>query len=378
MATAVVAAGATPSQADQSPAGCSSNSLALTVTKDKTLVRNGDTARYTVTVANDAGAACDLTSATVTLTLPAADGTPAGAEVTLASNADYPAGTAPLVLGTVPYKVAVNPGVTDAVVKARATGTLHDAPSDHAADISKTLGTTVSQPHVTLSKAATPPAGEAPVAVTYTYTLTNDSSTAVPVSGATVSDDRCSPVAFTGGDADGNARLDVGEAWTFACSHTFDTGGTFTNVATATATSTVDGLPVAVDPAQSTVTVAPPPRSEVLGHELPSTHSPHAHAGAACISVPPRLSLRARELAVVRVRVVEQQGRSPENALVRISGPGFARRATTDGQGAVVFRVRPRRSGTVVIQSDRCSGADRIPVRAARSVISRRVPRTTG
>src|SRR3712207_4234076 len=109
----VGALGATPASADQSPPGCDSNSLALTPTRDRTLVRNGEVTRYTVAVANNAGNACNLTNVTVTLTLPAPNGTPTGQTVTLASNVDYPAGTAPIVLGTVPYTVALNPGVTD-------------------------------------------------------------------------------------------------------------------------------------------------------------------------------------------------------------------------------------------------------------------------
>jgi len=45
--------GAAPAGADQIPPGCDSNSLTLTVTKDRTLVRNGDVSTYTVAVAND-------------------------------------------------------------------------------------------------------------------------------------------------------------------------------------------------------------------------------------------------------------------------------------------------------------------------------------
>ncbi len=64
-----------------------------------------------------------------TLTLPAANGTPTGQVVTLASSANFPAGAAPRVIGTVPYRVAVDPGVTDIVAEARTSGTLHDARS---------------------------------------------------------------------------------------------------------------------------------------------------------------------------------------------------------------------------------------------------------
>ena len=79
--------------AHQSPPGCDANWLDLTLTKDRTFIRNGDTSTYTVQIANDAGNACDMTDATVSLTLPVEDGSPTGQTVTLASGVDYPAGT---------------------------------------------------------------------------------------------------------------------------------------------------------------------------------------------------------------------------------------------------------------------------------------------
>jgi len=100
--------------ADQDPAGCNSNSLDLTVTKDRTNVRQGSTIQYAVYITNlDNGSsiACDITGATVTLRLPAADGTPTGSIITLASGVDYPAGTTSTLVGTASYVVAVNPGV---------------------------------------------------------------------------------------------------------------------------------------------------------------------------------------------------------------------------------------------------------------------------
>jgi hypothetical protein len=429
----LLALGASPADAHESPPGCNSNSLALTLTKDRTLVRNGDRMNYTVAVSNDAGSACDLTDATVTLTLPDSDGRPTGRTVTLATGVDYPAGTSSRVIGSVPYTVAVDPGVVDIVAEATAGGTLHDAPVDHAAGITKTLGTDVTQPDVTLTVTPTPTSGEAPLDVTYDYTLTNESSTDAPISDVSVRDDRCADVRFTGGDANGNGVLDVGEAWTYACSTTLTSGGTVVNTATATGTNTVDDLTVPIEPAQGTVRVtipqepsapsepaAPEPSApsnpspadtpttgpgepaapsnpsppttpttpvapqapSVLGRRqgsrtLPSLNSRRAWRDAACVSVPSRLSVRARELTVVRVRVRDDRRRA-DGALVRISGPGFVRRRTTDADGLAVFRVRARRSGTLVIQSDRCLGADRVAVRGARQVSGRRVPRVTG
>jgi hypothetical protein len=369
--------GAAPAGAHQSPPGCDSNSLTLTVTKDRTLVRNGDRSNYTVAVANNEGSACDLTSVTVSLTLPAADGTPRGEVVTLASNVDYPAGTAPRVLGTVPWTVALNAGVTDAVTQAKANGVLHDAPTDHAAEIVKTLGTTVTQPHLTVTQTATPDSGTAPLGVTYTYVVTNDSSTPVPIANPVVTDDRCASPVYSSGDGNGNGLLDNGEAWTYTCTQTFGTPGGVTSTAGASGTSTVDNLPVVATPVSTSVTVALPPRSVVLRHRLPPPSSQRARPDASCLALIKRVRLRARERNVIRVRV-QEGGQGVERALVRIRGAGIVRRAVTDASGKAVFRIRPKRSGRLVIQTDRCSGADRVKVRGARKVISRQVPRVTG
>ena len=72
--------------------------------------------------------------------MPAADGTPTGTLVTLATGASYPAGFTQTTVGTANYTVATNPGVTDIVAEARVNGVLHDAPVDHAAEIIKTVG----------------------------------------------------------------------------------------------------------------------------------------------------------------------------------------------------------------------------------------------
>ncbi len=88
-------------------------------------------------------------------------------------------------------------------------------------------------------------------AVTYGYTVTNAGN--VALSDVEVEDDKCSPVTFEGGDADGDDRLDLDETWTFACAATLTE--TTTNVATAT--GTFDGSTVE-DTDDATVTVAQP------------------------------------------------------------------------------------------------------------------------
>lgn len=135
-----------PAAAVQSPVGCNSNRLNLSITRDKITVKQGDTLTYTITASNmDSGAslACDIDTATVTVTLPAMDGTPTGQVVTLTTQGALPANTPITIIGTVPYVVNVTPGVTDASAEAEITGILHDAPTDHTAQISKTIGTTI-------------------------------------------------------------------------------------------------------------------------------------------------------------------------------------------------------------------------------------------
>lgn len=247
--------------AHRAPAACNANNLALNVSHDRTVVRNGDTITYMLTTANvDSGGqlACDVTGTTIALTLPAADGSPSGERQTLATSVDYPAGTPQAVLATVRYVVAVNPGVASVVVKAEATGKLHDAPSDDTVDIIKTLSTTVTQPHTTLSVTADPPRGRAPLDVTYSYVEKNDSSTDAPIDEVRITDDTCAPLRSTGGDANGNGTLDTGEAWTYTCRRTFDQPGTFHSHVRGYGTNVVDGLAAPLERAEVSVTVTNP------------------------------------------------------------------------------------------------------------------------
>jgi hypothetical protein len=144
----------------QSPPGCNSNRLNLSIIKDKTVVQNGDTITYTVTVSNvDDGSAlaCDISDATANITLPATDGTATGTVVNLVATVDYPAGTTATVIGTVSYVVNVNSNVTDIVAQVQINGTLNDAPVDHAAEITKTIGTDVFFPTPPVTPPVTPP-----------------------------------------------------------------------------------------------------------------------------------------------------------------------------------------------------------------------------
>ncbi|HWC11215.1 MAG TPA: hypothetical protein VG455_08335, partial [Acidimicrobiales bacterium] len=106
---------------------------------------------------------------------------------------------------------------------------------------------------ITLTKQASPTSGPAPLEVAYAYTLVNEGTdTLFHVS---VADDHCSAVTLQGGDVDGDQLLDPGETWTFGCSRSFSSPGTYTNTATARGTNTATGLPVSSNAAQATVTV---------------------------------------------------------------------------------------------------------------------------
>lgn len=132
--------------AHQSPGSCNANRFNISIVKDRTQVYQGQTLTYTVTANNidfSGDIACDITAASIQVTLPAADGTPTGQVVVLTPSQDFPAGTDTAVIGSAPYVVNVNPGVVDIVAEARAEGVLHDAPTDHSALIVKTIGTSV-------------------------------------------------------------------------------------------------------------------------------------------------------------------------------------------------------------------------------------------
>jgi hypothetical protein len=256
--TVVVLPG-TPVTADQNPAGCTQNNLALDIGRDKTVVRNGETIVYTISAANvdsPQGKACNLTQTTFMFYAPAADGTPTGPQTVIRANADFPAGTTRTVLGEVPYVVAVNPGVTDTVAKATAVGVLHDAPVDDHADVMKTLGSTVTQPHTTLSASVTLTGTAPSLTAVYTYLEKNDSTTPASIGSATVADDGCSPVVYAGGDANGNKVLDPGEAWVFGCSRKLTQPGTYLSHVSAVGIDLTDGLAAPPESAQVSVTVA--------------------------------------------------------------------------------------------------------------------------
>src|SRR4051812_22983080 len=89
---------------------------------------------------------------------------------------------------------------------------------------------------MTQTKTAFPISGLAPLTVTYTYRLTNDGG--VAIKNVTVTDDHCSPLSYTSGDAGNDNILGIGEVWTYTCTKTYPEAGTYPNTAVANGTTT--------------------------------------------------------------------------------------------------------------------------------------------
>jgi uncharacterized repeat protein (TIGR01451 family) len=361
------AIGVAPAEAHQSPPGCFRNALALDITKDKTMVRTGDVITYGVYIGNDGQGSCDYTNVTVTFT------TPGGQPQTVATIPNLPAFTQLQQIGTVRYTVPPLSGMATLVAAGHAAGTLHDnAAREDNGSVDKDLSTAAIVPTLALTKTGSSLGGVAPQTITYTYALKNTSPVDpnvlpdVPISNPVVSDNLCAPLTYTGGD-NGNGVLNVGETWTYSCSKTYAAAGCYTNVANASGTAP-NNSPVMAGPASWTACVtAPPPAAAVQGV-----------TATKCVTLPTKqLRVRAHELATVRVRV-RLNGKNIAKSLVHVTGAGVKTSGRTNKNGIVTFHLRPKRSGTLSIQSDQCAVAARLSVKPARQVVSPALPRVTG
>jgi uncharacterized repeat protein (TIGR01451 family) len=355
--------------AHRMPADCDTNGIALNVKRSQAEVKNGDSINYLITVANDVAGACDLTNTTIDLILPARNGTPTGQRVRVVTGADYPYGFHSTLIGTVPYTVALDKGVTNATVRAVfVNAVLHDNPNDTSlAGIFKDIGSFMTPPTINIVKEASPTSGVAPLAVTYTYTVTNTSTLDLPIANVTVTDDLCSSPAYASGDADGDGLLDRTEVWKFTCSTTHPNPGTYIDTANVCGDGFLGGEHVCGGPVQATVVVSAPP--------VPAQPVALASRPAACISVPKKLSVRARELTTVTVKVFAGK---ISGAALKLTGAGIKRSGKTNSKGTATFKVRPTKKGTLTITSSSCLNAERVSVKAARKTQSRQVPRVTG
>jgi hypothetical protein len=122
-----------------------------------------------------------------------------------------------------------------------------------APEESASASVTVAHPATDLAESASPSTGTGPLPVTFTYDETNSGDD--PISDVTVSGSICGTATYQSGDTNTNGVLDPGETWVYTCQHTFNTVGSYTDVATANGTDTVDGLAAPVERASASVTV---------------------------------------------------------------------------------------------------------------------------
>lgn len=122
---------------------------------------------------------------------------------------------------------------------------------------------------------------------------------------------------------------------------------------------------------------APGPLTAPTLGQFPTVMGAQAKAPSACVAAARRLRLRAGESTNVRV-VVSTNGQRISGARVRATYPGAIQIKRSDANGVVNFRVRPRRAGRLVLQSDICFGADRVSVLGARAVAGARPGRYAG
>ncbi|HET6657932.1 MAG TPA: calcium-binding protein [Gaiellaceae bacterium] len=237
-----------------SPPGCTQDAISVDWGQGINIVhRNGDVVTINAKVGNDhlASGICDVTDATITLTFPNSDGTSNGQEFVLATGVDLPAGTPMKSFGKKDLKVNFDPGVFRGYVTIFVTGTTHGADPDYPTGSGSGRPVVITRPHVSFSVSPTISIVP-PYTVQYDYYAENDSpdDPGVPVSStpevedAEVTDDHCSPVAFTGGDTTISvpAIINKGEMWSYHCERSLP-AGSLVNVAKFTGFSIRDGRP---------------------------------------------------------------------------------------------------------------------------------------
>jgi hypothetical protein len=265
---AILAGSASPASAHRFPADCTGNGADLVLRKDRTTVRPGRVITYSLFASNNAPFACEVTNAGVTLKLPSLTGAPSAIATPITSGQPLPAGTPETLITDFPYTVNVNAGVANAVAEATATGTVHDSPADSQATIVKSIGTQVTQPSLGFTFGAAPLAGFAPFTTTYTFVVSNTSTTPVPMDPPVIQHTSC-PATYASGDGNTIGVLENGESWRYTCTRLFPAPTAFSSSSTANANSRVDTETV-LAPTSSLVTVTanrPPAATLVLSRD---------------------------------------------------------------------------------------------------------------
>ena len=166
-------------------------------------------------------------------------------------NATYPSTQTSTTVATLPWTVALNPGVTVATARVDLVGTLQDVARTPVV-ISKSQSVQIAAPKLGFTVVAEPATGTAPLDVTYRFALTNQGAPADPLTSVALAHPYCAPV-YESGDTDDDDAIDAAETWRYACTRRFATPGDFTSTSNATATSTSDGRGVSAAPVSTVV-----------------------------------------------------------------------------------------------------------------------------
>jgi uncharacterized repeat protein (TIGR01451 family) len=188
----------------------------------------------------------------------------------------------------------------------------------------------VVNPAIAVDKTADRQTAEPGQVITYTYVVTNPGDD--PLKPVTLADDKCAPVTFVSGDADGDGALDPGESWRYTCVATAGAAGSLVNVATVTGTPTVGPDVTAKD----TVTVAVEAPA-VLPAAVPEAPQP--------VVVPPAPAIAPTIQAAPATlpRTGGEPGAPVRAALVLLVLGGLA---------LIPEHLRRRRTGVVAITTD--------------------------
>jgi uncharacterized repeat protein (TIGR01451 family) len=198
-----------------------------TLTANPTAITTGDSSTLSWTTANATSFAIDNSVGSVT---PVASGSSSVSPITTTMYTGTAIGTG----GSVQCAATVTPTPPPAVSFGGGAGG---------------GGSVFPPPLINVTKIPNPlalPSG--PGSVTYTYAVKNVGIS--PMTGVTVTDNKCSPTTFVSGDTNNNSQLDVNETWLYHCTTTLSQ--TTTN--TVTATGHANGF-TAIDTADATVVV---------------------------------------------------------------------------------------------------------------------------
>ena len=244
--------------------------LTITKTADAASVPAGNAIGFTVVVSN--GSPGTATSVTVN------DPLPAGSGISWSITPAYSGPGSCSITGSAPTQVLtcalgdMAPGASASVhiqsaTTAASVGTYKNtatASATNAPSVSATASIMVTVPiipHTSLTEKASVTIENNEIPVTFTYSETNTGT--VGITGVAVTGSLCGPATFVSSSNNDAAVLDPGATWIYTCTYTPDNKTAkvekFVDMATATGTSVVTGLPAPLETAKATVKVRPGP-----------------------------------------------------------------------------------------------------------------------